>query len=37
MKRNLQFFLKKGKSLTAKRKNSHNVNDMIKFYANFNY
>jgi hypothetical protein len=37
MKRNPQFFLKKGKSLTAERKNSHNVNDMIKFYSDFNY
>jgi hypothetical protein len=37
MKRNPQFFLKKGKSLTAKRKNSHNVKNMIKFYSNFNY
>jgi hypothetical protein len=37
MKRNFQFFLKKSISLTAKRKNFHNVNDMIKFYANFNY
>jgi hypothetical protein len=37
MKRNSQFFLKKNKSLTAKRKNSHNVKNMIKFYSNFNY
>ncbi len=37
MKRNSQFFLKKSKSLTAKRKNSHNVKNMIKFYSNFNY
>ncbi len=37
MKRNLQFFLKKGKSLAAERKNSHNVKDMVKFYSNFNY
>ncbi len=37
MKRNFQFFLKKSKSLTAKRKNCHNVKNMIKFYSNFNY
>jgi hypothetical protein len=29
--------LKKNKSLTAKRKNSHNVKNKIKFYSNFNY
>jgi hypothetical protein len=36
MKRNPQFFLQKNTSLTAKRKNAHNVKNMSKFYEQYN-